>query len=574
VKTLPLKSTSWLVLLVTVLVCSCTTTQTSTPPPYVGLDDLISPQGDVGILSKEEQDFSKALAYYVSGLIHRSRDEKTQSMEDFTQVVLLDPTREDLREVMIQESFRNSDYKKAIEILKTSVQRKPDSFSHWLLLSVAYRAEKQWTKAAESVKTALRLDPTKILAHEVLFETTQELEGPEKAKKVLDRAARQQSSDHQFWVKLADLYATHSTRFPHLGIEKEEIIQLYDRAMHLNADDPVVLTRVADFHVTSQDYPKAIELYKKILTLQQNVENVRLRLGLAYVAKGDKKQAIEEFQQIVQKEPFRYQVFTMIGELYEELKEWEQALAHYRLSLGANPNQLVPHLKIVLLEMRNKRNEEVLKQLAVAREKFPNTPQISYFYGLAYSESKDYPKAIEYFEEASRLASASNPEMLDGVFHFYYGAALERNGQFDRAVTAFKKAIELNPDYADAYNYLGFMYADKKQNLEEAHDLIEKALAYEPENGAFLDSFGWVLFRLGKFDKALLYLQEAAKWTRDDAVIFDHMGDVYREMGKHVDALEYYEKAKSLDPSNKEILQKLEDLRKSLSFTNPPKSSP
>ena len=159
--------------------------------------------------------------------------------------------------------------------------------------------------------------------------------------------------------------------------------------------------------------------------------------------------------------------------------------------------------------------------------------------------------------------------MLNAGFYFYYGSALERSGQFDRAVEKLAKALEIDPDYAEACNYLGFMYADKNIKLDEATKLIERALAYEPDNGAYLDSLGWLYFRKGKLGKSLEYLLQAVKAMGSDAAIFDHIGDVYRQMGKTAEAMEYYQKALELDPEQKDSKTKLDEVRQALSRTTP-----
>lgn len=562
------RPTSGLALLVILLLCSCTTPQKSPSPSLkVGMEGDQLAEGDLGALTEDKIHFSKALAYYASGSLHLSRNQSSEALQDLEKVVVLDPTRDELREKIVQEYFRRNEFKKAAEILEIAVKQVPSSVTYWTLLAIAYRSDKQWELGIHAAEKASQLDPSRFSAYEVLFEIANEFQDLKKARKILDRASRQTSNDCHFWIRLADLYGALDSKEPKGVTEKEDIARYYEKAIALEPNDPAVLVHVADFYVMDQNLPKAIELYQRILNRQPNAENIRLKLALSYVAKDDRKRAIEYLEQIVQHEPFRYQIFTLLGELHEELKDFDHALANYRLSLTANPNQKEPHLKIVLLELRNKRPDEALKQLDLASEKFPNTPQISYFYGLAYSESKDYAKAVEFMEGACRLAQISNPEMLDAVFYFYYGAALERSGQFEKAVQQFKKAIEINPDYADAYNYLGFMYADKNIQLDEALQLIEKALVYEPENGAFIDSLGWIYFRQGKLDQALTCLQRASKIIGNDAVVFDHLGDIYFKMGKQAEALQYYQKAVELDPKNKDISHKCDELLQSLSST-------
>lgn len=530
--------------------------------------------GDLGQLAPESDRFSKALAHYGVGLIHLSHREDQEALREWEQVVQLDPNRADLRERLAQEYFRRNDVTKAIAVLEDGTRQDPDSASTWSQLAIAYRAAHQPEKAVEAAERALRLDPALLAPYHVLFEVAIEEKRIDKARKVLERAASQKTDNYLYWLRLADLHASLNSRESQLAIPKEVISRLYDKAIALQPESLEVLERAANYYVLGHELGKAVQLYLKILEIQPNASNIREKLALCFVVDGNKERAIEVLKEIAQREPANYKIFFLMGELHEELKNTDLALSNYRSSLSINPNQLTPYLRIALLELRNKRPADALKQLDLAKEKFPNTFQVIYFYGLAYSETKEFARAVESFDQAFALGQTTHPNVLDGIFYFYYGAALERNGQFDKAVVQFEKALELNPDYADAYNYLGFMYADKNIKLDEAMRLVEKALDYEPENGAFLDSMGWVYYRKGKLDQALIYLQRAAKVITNDAVILDHLGDVYFQMGNCAEALTHYQKAIELDPKNKEVKGKLENTRRALSATKPAGNNP
>jgi tetratricopeptide (TPR) repeat protein len=525
--------------------------------------------GDLGQLPPESQKFAEALAHYSVGLMHLARREDKEALQEWERVVLLDPSRTDLREQIAQQFFRRNDFAKAIEVLEDGTRQDPRSASLWSQLALAYYSSQKPVQAVEAAEKALRLDPTTLSSYRVLYDIAIEQKDVDKARKILEQANAQKSDNYLYWLRLADLQAGLNSREPKLALPKESISQLYDKALALQPDNLETMEHAANYGVLCRDLDKAVQLYLKILGIQPNATSIREKLALCFVADGNKERALEVLREIVQREPLRYQIFFLMGELNEDLKKPDVALENYRSSLSINPNQLAPYLRIVLLELRNKRPAEALKQLDLAAAKFPNTFQVTYFYGLTYSETKEYARAVESFEKALELGKATSPSVVDGTFYFYYGAALERNGEFDKAVAQFEKSLELNPDYADAYNYLGFMYADKNIKLDEASRLIEKALNYEPENGAFLDSMGWVYYRQGKFDQALIYLQRAVKVIANDAVIFDHLGDVYFQMGNCNEALTSYQKAVELDPKNKEVKEKLENARRTLSNTKP-----
>ncbi|MBI5828604.1 MAG: tetratricopeptide repeat protein, partial [Chloroflexi bacterium] len=174
---------------------------------------------------------------------------------------------------------------------------------------------------------------------------------------------------------------------------------------------------------------------------------------------------------------------------------------------------------------------------------------------------------------AERMAKASEEqkELLDSSFYFFYGSACERAGRFDRAVQLFRDAIKLNPENDEACNYLGYMFAEKGINLREAEGLIKLALKAQPKSGAYLDSMGWIYYRLGRHVEALKHLSAAAKTdaAKEDATVFEHLADVYLKLGKKKDAIEQLKKALQVEPDKKSATEKLKALE-TKSFPKPP----
>ncbi len=134
------------------------------------------------------------------------------------------------------------------------------------------------------------------------------------------------------------------------------------------------------------------------------------------------------------------------------------------------------------------------------------------------------------------------------ALEFAYAAALERSGSWDAAVAEFRKLLAKDPDNPAALNYLGYMFADRGVNLEEARTMLSKAVEEEPTSGAFQDSLGWVYFRLGEIDRAEKYLTEAVRLEPFDATVREHVGDLLRARGDKVRASEEYRQALTLGP--------------------------
>lgn len=159
--------------------------------------------------------------------------------------------------------------------------------------------------------------------------------------------------------------------------------------------------------------------------------------------------------------------------------------------------------------------------------------------------------AVALYDQA--LSKIPNhPDLLFGK-----GATLEQMGQFDPAVAVFQQLIAQKPDHAAALNYLGYMWADKGVHLTEALGLIERAVALQPDNGAYLDSHAWALYRLGRLSEALAILRRALELIDTDAVVHEHYGDVLADLGRLQEARESWQRALSLDPDNSSLQGKL-----------------
>jgi Flp pilus assembly protein TadD len=120
--------------------------------------------------------------------------------------------------------------------------------------------------------------------------------------------------------------------------------------------------------------------------------------------------------------------------------------------------------------------------------------------------------------------------------------------------------LTIDPDNAEALNFIGYSYADRGMNLEEAEKMITKALKIKPDNGYLIDSLGWVNFKKNKLSSAVKYLKQALELLPDDINIIEHMGDVYVKLNKTKEAQEMYNRALKLDPKNSSVQKKLEDL--------------
>ena len=514
-------------------------------------------------LPPAQEQRAEALAEYATGVSEEIRGDLDAALTRYQHALELDPQNTRLAVRLGQIYASKRDLTNAVNVLETSLKASPNSTELLYWLGFSYRAENQDEKAITAFRRVLKIDPNNLNALGGLLDIHAQKDSLIDVIKLLDRAFHQKSGMSSYWMRLGDFYILMLKQKPTLAdkIDRKRIQACYEKALAVTPDDVDIVMRLADTYADNGDFQKAADAYEKLLAQQPDTPQVRERLALNYIRAGQKEKAAAILEDIIKHEPLHFGIYNYLGEIYEDLGQDEKAISNYQQSTVVNANQLLPYLRVALLQLKLKQFDAAAKTLSTVKEKFPGTYFAPYYYGLLYSEKKEYDKAIVSFADAEAIAAASTEETkLDGRFYFYYAAACERGGDFDKAVTLFRKCIQLEPDNDGALNYLGFMMADKGVHLQEALDLIQKAVKIDPKNGAYIDSLGWVLFRLGRTEDALVQLRHAVELIKDDAILYDHLADVLLKLGKTDEALIALRHAKELDPENKGISEKLEKL--------------
>ena len=146
---------------------------------------------------------------------------------------------------------------------------------------------------------------------------------------------------------------------------------------------------------------------------------------------------------------------------------------------------------------------------------------------------------------------------------------MDKAGRKEACIQEMRQVLKIDPDNVDALNYIGYTYAEQGVRLDEALFLIQKALKLKPNSGYIIDSLGWVYFQKGQYEKAVATLLKAATLTGKDPTIQEHLGDAYHKLKEYKKALQYYEKALSLEhPEEKRIKEKIAEVRERLKTEN------
>ncbi len=292
---------------------------------------------------------------------------------------------------------------------------------------------------------------------------------------------------------------------------------------------------------------------------REAVEMVLTHMALAYRRAGRREDAfrvIERMRRVLgEKNP---RADLLLVDTFREERDFEAMLAHAQQAAKRYPDERRFQLLQAQALGRLGRVEEALRLLDGLLTGLSEDIEVLSTKALVLSDAERYAEAEAVVQEALRRDPRNNGLLIQ------LSVIQERLGRFAEAEATLRQVLERDADNATALNNLGYYLAERGERLEEALELIRRAVNIEPTNGAFLDSLGWVYFQLGNLDEAERYLEQALLYEPRDATIHEHLGDLHHRRGRLDQALQAYERALQLATESRErerLKRKLEKVR-------------
>jgi len=509
---------------------------------------------------------AEAHAHYAAGVIDEMEGNQQGAAEEYYQAAWLDPDDTVLVLEVSRRFLQDKQPQKALELVQRAAGRPDASGQIYARLGLIYAQLGKVDQAIAADRVAVKLSPGELSGYHNLCQVYLANKKPQEALKVLDEAARQPRPEAEFLIGLAELYA-------HLGIQapaqknaaNAKALALLNRAGTMMPITPLLRLKLADSFNLLGDSDEAAKLYLEVLKHPPDLplieERVRANLAEIYLRNSDHKRAAEQLQAILRDDPTNPQAYFYLGRLALEDGKFADAADDLSKTVLLSPDFESGYYYLAMAQIELDKPSEALATLDKARLKFPQSFNLEFYTGLAFSREKAYAEALQHFIAAEVIAKATEPQQLREGFYFELGATCERKGDYAQAERYFEKCLKLAPDFADALNYLGYMWAEHGIKLLQARELIEKAVKAEPKNAAYLDSMAWVLFKLDQPKEALPYALKAAELSEQpDATVYDHLGDIYAALKQPDKAREAWQKSVGLEP-NPEVRKKLETSR-------------
>ena len=348
------------------------------------------------------------------------------------------------------------------------------------------------------------------------------------------------------YMALAALYETQQDRTGAISVYRKYL-------QAINPQSKEMRHHLIRLFLQDKAYRDALNELDTLLREDPDDLDAQLRMGLVYGELKEYPKAIAQLTKILSARPAELRVRDYLGLMYEELKEYNKAIEAYQANLKIQPTYADGHLHLGFLYYRLKQSAEAIPHLTEVVKQNPKQSDAYLLLGLTYLQSEQYALASQAFEEGIRY-NPGNPDLL-----FNLGTVYDKLNRFDDVVRTMESALKLDPKHADTLNYLGYTYADRGMKIPEAVELTQRAVSLKPDNGYYVDSLAWALFKMGRLEDAKSEITKAATLVKDDPVIYEHLGEIYLKQNLRIEAKEAWLHSLELDPSNAKLIDRYKE---------------
>lgn len=441
----------------------------------------------------------------------------------------------------------------------------------------------EWDKAAVVYEDLISSDSNDAAALYTLARIYQEIKQPSKAVAIYELITDKIGFDYDVLKRMYDIYYSYK--------DYDKCVEVLKYALKLDPYDSGNLKLLGSLSERTGRYEEARKILEDLFALNPQDKELQTGLVKIYFRQNDYRKAFSSYAKTLGKDSLSYEEKVQIGELYLNLIRQDSTASEIARVIfnGLNteyPERWMPYYFLASIDIITKSSGDIESKLDRAiqlgdtvrdayvfvgytffdqgkpdkaltvSEKgisvFPDDFRINYLHGLVLQRLHRESEAVTYFEKAVSI----NPNEI-GVLSTL---ALTYNGlgKYKESDDAYERALKIDPSNALVLNNYAYFLSIRGVKLDRALEMAKTAVNIEPESASYLDTFGWVYFKMGNYPMAKKYIEKAISINSGNAVLLEHLGDVYEGMKDSQNAVKYWKKSLELSPQNEKLKNKIE----------------
>jgi len=502
----------------------------------------------ISILSARAINHSKAYEYYLYGEHSLLIKNYKQADKYFSKAYKLAPYSSTILQTIIDINTYQGEYDKAFKYLKKITSLYPNDKENGLTLFQYYFQDKNFINAQDILDTLLKYNPNDI---DILFEKSR--------LQYLNRN----------WT---DLIQTYYTIYLSNTDNIEIVNKIYDigiltgntaivldifKEISIYNESPFVIELLIEVLLTENNLQEAIYYTKMLVKIDNSTKNI-ISLGELYLLNKQPDYAILVLEPIFKSGEYSLELFKLLLIAYSSNEKPDNQIIISQAIIEEYPDLSLGYEGLSFAYLNINDYVSALEILLMGFNKFPNEINFPIAIADIYHQSKNYSNAEKYYLYALNI----DPYMFS--IHNLLAIMYEDMKNITQSDSLFKYIIDNNKNDAIHLNDYAYVISERsnvsKDELIYALNLAEEAILIEPENAAFLDTVGWIYYKMGTYNKAQEYLEKSLKINKHNSVILEHMGDVYHKLNDSSHALVLYEQALMIDIKNKTLKKKMKKI--------------
>lgn len=502
------------------------------------------------IKSKENQ----APAYFELAKIYAFKSQQQKALEFINKAVEVNSKNKWYLNYKISLTRELELYKQCENTYLLRRKRFPSDTDNDIELSNFYIDRKEYLKA---LKILSQVESKIGVSHDVNFNKFllyRGLDDYDKCEKEIQKLITAFPSNTYYIIQFADFKFEHG--------EDSSALTIYNRALRSNPQNPYILNELANYYYNDNQKEKAKKLYRRV------VQNLEFKLS-------DKSQILLKFKRLSEFDedlydftkslmvlaanlhPYDSSINLITADFIYESRNYLESIKFYQRVVDSKPSDYLAWLQLITSYYDISNYPEMLPKSSEALELFPSQPYLYLYNGIASVQLKHYSNAIEILEEGNDLVLTKD-RRLKAQFLSSLGDACHAEGKHQESDEYFELSLELDPENYFVLNNYAYYLSDRNINLGKAKKMSEKSNVLKPNEASFQDTYGWILYQLGEYEKALDWLMRSVLNGGGESIVINtHLGNVYEKLDQIDQAEKYWNKAKELKVYSKELLNEI-----------------
>jgi len=524
--------------------------------------------------------------HYYEGAKQKALGNYQEAIEEFKKALVIIPGDHQVMYQLANLFFKDKQLEEAIHWAELAVKKNPN-FNFWYYgqLAQMYSDAKQYEKSANTFVKMVEKEPNRKTIYEEAGNQFLNAQKPKEAVKYFEKSIAKFGPEEAICRKLEKLYFdlnqpaealrvikklsdTYPSDIKFLGLLAEsqtkagkisdakatylKMLQLDDQNGYASFGMADVLRREGkneeSFYYLSKGFTD------KKVNLQHKLKVISSYYFLIGKDEKSKEQAFELSQKLIEAHPQDAMVYQVYSDMLFSVGDYAESRDFLKKSLEIDGKDYRIWQKLFGLDVKLANNKFLFEDSKAALELFATQPGLFIVHSQAALRIGEYDRAIETSLQGLDISFKAEERVQ---FYLNMADAWSEKGNFEKADLNFEKALETDQQSSLALNDYAYNLFKRNSNLQKAEDLVLQALAKEPNNGAYADTYACILMALGNFTESEAWFKKALVTEGDDSEIWEHLGDLYAKQGKTSLAIETYKKALTKDPSNKSLEKKI-----------------